>query len=219
MMAGATRLYRCRVLLVATLLWGPALAAPSVSVEALLPGMAVLLIDGSRHTLRAGERKLGVTLLSADARQAVLRIDGREHRLGVSERVSTRFETPAQREVRIPRNARMQYLTTAYINGRPLQVLVDTGANIVAMNAAHADAIGLEDWRDMRSAPVETAGAAVSGYMVQLRSIEVGGIRVDNVAATVIDGSQPSTPLLGMSYLRHVQMREQNGILTLSREW
>ena len=36
----------------------------------------------------------------------------------------------------IVRDARNQYRTTAAINGRPVQVLVDTGANVVALSAA-----------------------------------------------------------------------------------
>lgn len=193
-------------------------SAPAVSVEALLPRMAVLLIDGRRHTLRQGEQAAGVTLLAADAQQATLLIDGREHRLGVSDRVSANFAPPARREVQIARNARMQYLSTASINGRQLEVLVDTGANIVALSAEHAEQLGI-DWRAMPTAPVETAGATVLGYLVQLRTVDVGGIRVDNVAATVIEGSLPRIPLLGMSYLQHVQLRERNGVLTLSRDW
>ena len=55
--------------------------------------------------------------------------------------------------------------------------------------------------------------------MVTLRSVEVGGIRVENVRATVTAGEYPSTVLLGMSYLQHVELREREGVLSLSRAW
>jgi aspartyl protease family protein len=45
----------------------------------------------------------------------------------------------------------------------------------------------------------------------------VGGIEVENVLATVVEGNYPVTILLGMSYLKHVKLQEHNGVLTLSR--
>jgi aspartyl protease family protein len=54
-------------------------------------------------------------------------------------------------------------------------------------------------------------------YSVTLQSVSVGGIQVDNVPATVLEGVFPGTVLLGMSYLRHVKLQEHNGILSLTR--
>ncbi len=66
---------------------------------------------------------------------------------------------------------------------------------------------------------VETASGLVPARVVNLRFVDVGGIRVDNVQATVVEGSYPSTVLLGMSYLKHVDIKENNGVLSLSRAW
>ena len=68
-------------------------------------------------------------------------------------------------------------------------------------------------------------GSGNNGYSltidkaVTLRSVSVGGIRVENVQATVLEGDFPSTILLGMTYLQHVDMEENNGVLSLSRDW
>ena len=207
------------VLLFFAALWS--LQAPAqgqISVEALLPGMVVLTVDGQRHTLRRGATAAGVTLIEADAEEAVLEVGGERRRVGVSDRVSGAFMAPGVRQIDIPRNDRMQYQTTATINGRRVNVLVDTGANIVAMNDIQAQQVGIPAGAG-EATRVETAGNTLVGRSVQLESVDVGGIRVDNVRATVLDGEYPRMILLGMTYLEHVNLRERNGILSLSREW
>jgi aspartyl protease family protein len=200
------------------LLGALAAQAADVAVEALLPGLAVLQIDGQRVTLRAGQSHGEVTLLTADASSALLRVGGQEQRLGVSERISTQFTRPERPEISVRRDAQLQYRTTAEINGVRLPVLVDTGANIVALNAEQARAIGIAPDEGI-AGQVETAGSMVPARQVMLDSVVLGGIRVDAVAATVIDGPLPTTALLGMTFLRHVEMQEQNGVLTLKGRW
>lgn len=195
-----------------------AMAQAQVSVEALMPGMVVLTIDGKRHTLKRGASAAGVTLIDANAEEAVLEIAGEQRSLGVSDRVSGAFTAPDVRQIDIPRNDRMQYQTTALINGRRTDVLVDTGANIVAMNAAQAQRLGIPAGAG-QATRVETAGNTLVGRSVNLDVVDVGGIRVDNVRATVLEGDYPRMILLGMTYLEHVSLQERKGVLSLSRDW
>lgn len=192
--------------------------AASVTVEALLPNTAVLKINGQRKTLKAGASFQGVKLISADATAAMLEINGEHQRLGLNRNITTNYVAPERRELDIPRNDRMQYITTALLNGRNIQVLVDTGANVVAMNARQANALGI-DYKAGVPSKLETASSIIDAWIVNLQSVEVGGIRVENVRATVAEGGYPSTILLGMSYLQHVEMRERDGVLSLSRAW
>jgi aspartyl protease family protein len=189
-----------------------------LQVQALLPNTAVVKIDGRQYTLRAGDTEAGVKLISADSRQAIFEIDGTRHALGVSQHIGSHFSAPEKREVTIRRDDRLQYLTKANLNGVSMDVLVDTGANLVAMSTEHAVRIGIDYEAGVESA-VETAGGLNDAWLIKLRSVEVGGIKVENVEATVIDGDYPTIVLLGMSYLRHVEMRESGGILSLSRDW
>ncbi|MFT4769106.1 MAG: aspartyl protease family protein [Glaciecola sp.] len=189
-----------------------------IVVEALLPGLAVMQIDGNRVTLREGESQGGVLLVSADARSALIEIGGRQQQLRVSQRISGQFSEPEQRSLTIPRNDQMQYLTSAEINNVRIAMIVDTGANIIALNTRDALAVGIAEDEGV-AASVQTAGAIVPARRVVLDMVVVGGIRVDRVTATVIDGEQPSVALLGMSFLQHVEMQEQGGILTLRARW
>lgn len=191
-------------------------AAPSVTVEGIMPNAAVLKIDGQRKMLRVGETFAGVELLASRNDTVTLAIDGQRRVLGLSRYIGTRYREPEKRVVNIVRDERMQYLTTALLNGQRTPVMVDTGANIVALSADHADALGI-DYGDGEVSTVETASGLANAYRITLRSVDVGGIRVDNVAASVVEGGYPTTVLLGMSFLRHVSLQEDNGILSLSR--
>lgn len=224
MMPGAVVFARnCLLLLVVILSSAFVLAqspatATAVHVEALLPNTAVLMINGQRKTLRTGDSFQGVTLISADSRAAVLEINGKRQKVALNRLITTDYATPETRRVDIPRNNRMQYVTTARINGRTAPVIVDTGANIVAMNSSQAERLGI-DYRSGDPTRLETASQVVEAWLVNLPSVEVGGIRVDNVRASVMEGNFPGTILLGMSYLEHVELQEKDGVLSLFRGW
>ena len=213
--AAATVFLACALSLAVSSAWaGP----PDVEVEALFTDAAVLRINGQRKMLRTGQSFGGVTLVAAHSRTATVEVDGATRELGLSRRVGTNYQAAQSRVVEIPRDAQLQYQTTATINGKRVQVLVDTGANVVAMNSRHAAALGV-DYRAGLPGQVETAGGILRAWQVTLRSVDVGGIQVDGVQASVVEGDFPVDVLLGMTFLRHVEMQETNGVLSLSRSW
>ena len=191
-------------------------ASTSVEVEALLGDTAVLMINGQRKTLQVGESFAGVTLVAAQPTTATLEIEGHAQTVGLSQRVGTTFHEAQEQIVTIPRDAMMQYQTNATINGRGVMVMVDTGANMVAISSQQAKAMNI-DYSAGTLAQVETASGLTGAHAVTLQSVSVGGIQVDNVPAMVVEGAYPGTILLGMSYLRHVKLQEHNGVLSLSR--
>jgi aspartyl protease family protein len=192
--------------------------SPRIEVEALATDAAVLQIDGQRKMLRVGQSFQGVTLIAAYSRTATLEIEGERIVLGISRRIGSNYEEPKAQVVEIRRDASLQYQTRATINGHAVQVLVDTGANVVAINSTQARQLGV-DYESGSQARVETASGRVRGWGVTLRTVNVGGIKVENVQATVLEGDFPSTILLGMTYLQHVDIKENGGVLSLSRSW
>ena len=120
---------------------------PEVGVQGLLEGAAIIDVSGESKLIRVGQSLNGVTLVEANSKRAIVEIDGVHHTLTMSQRISSTYQTPEPRKVVIRRDEKMQYQTTASMNGRSMRVLVDTGANIVAMNQAHARAIGLPPQR------------------------------------------------------------------------
>ncbi|MDB6061447.1 MAG: hypothetical protein JWM78_1550 [Verrucomicrobiaceae bacterium] len=194
--------------------------AASVEVQALMADAALLKIDGQQHMLRNGQRSPeGVLLVSADPRHALVEIDGKRTSLTLSQRIAGSFAESDQTEVRIERNARQQYLTSAEINGRRTMVAVDTGANVVAISGDEARSMGIDYKKIGVPSQVTTASGVHSAYRVQLDKVVVGGIAINFVQATIIDGSFPETVLLGMTYLQHVGMREDNGVMYLRQKY
>lgn len=191
-------------------------SAPSIEVEGLMPNTAILLINGERKMLKVGQTHNGVTLVQAYSKTATLKVDGKQMVVGLSRRVGSVYKKSATRDVRIQRDAQLQYRTTAQINGRRLQVLVDTGANVMALSSKHAQLLGIDHYKGV-PVSVETAGGIVAAWTVTLNSVDVGGIRVNSVAATVLEGDFPNTVLLGMTYLKHVKMQENQGVITLTQ--
>ena len=194
-------------------------AAPTVEARGLMRDMAVLVIDGRERILRVGERSGAVELLAADPSRARVRVGETVVELGLSERAGGGFEEPAQRSVRITRDRQGHFRVAGTIEGQPVSFLVDTGATVLAMSSLHARQLGIDYARDNTPTRVVTAAGPAPSYYVELESVEVGGLRVRGVRAAVVEGGYPLEILLGMSFLRHVGLRERAGVLTLTQDF
>ncbi|MCP4465405.1 MAG: TIGR02281 family clan AA aspartic protease [Halioglobus sp.] len=190
--------------------------ALSVQVLAILGKTVVLVIDGQQQTLNVGESVSDVTLVAAQPTAATLDIAGETRTVHPSQTISTQFEAPREQVVTIVRDARLQYQTGAVINGRRAQVIVDTGANLVALSSTQARQMNI-DYSSGRPSRVQTASGLGEAYAITLDTVSIGGIEIRNVPATVVKGDYPDMILLGMSYLRHVSMKEKDGVLSLFR--
>ena len=198
----------------------PASAQTNIQVRGLFKGSAVLEIDGKQRLLKVGKTSPeGVTLMAADPRKAVIEIAGEQRTLGLSQQISGSYQVAEKREFSVPINGVNQYITTAQINGRRTEVLIDTGANIIAMNSMAAKRLGLVYPAGAPSTTVATASGTAAAHLVKLNSIDVGGITANNVDAIIIEGDYPQLILLGMSYLEHVNLREESGILYLKSKY
>lgn len=89
----------------------------------------------------------------------------------------------------------------ARVRGRPIPVVVDTGATVVAINLATARQLGVTPAANARRAEVQTANGRVMATAVVLPDVTLGGIRVNNVQAVVLPDNALDTTLLGMSFL------------------
>lgn len=210
-----------RLLIGASLLMAQtsAFAVGAIEVQALMSEAALLRIGDRQRMLRNGQRSPeGVLLVSADPRRAVIEVDGQRKELKLSQRISGNFDAVDTSEVRIDRNMHAQYLTTASINGRLTSVMVDTGANTVALSGVQAASLGI-NYRRGTPTQVTTASGVATAYAVQLDNIAVGGVTVPYVPAVVIEGAFPSVILLGMTFLQRVGMREENGALFLKQKF
>ena len=95
---------------------------------------------------------------------------------------------------------------------------MDTGATSVALSARQASQLGI-DYRQGRLSTVTTASGRAKAYQVTLKTVAVGSIVVSAVPAVVVEGDYPAIILLGMTYLRHVEMSEKDGLLVLQAKF
>lgn len=116
------------------------------------------------------------------------------------------------REVLLHRNRAGHYVTSGTVNGAPVEFLLDTGATDVALSAATAQKLGLR-----RGAPVSlaTANGIARGYRTVLDFVSVGGIRQERVRAVISPGIGGDMVLLGMSFLKHLELIQRDGTLLL----
>ncbi len=192
--------------------------AKNVEVKGLFSGSALIIVDGEQKLLKRGKSFNGVTLVTADSEKAVLEVDGERHTLGLSKRISSSYQKAEVAEVRLQQSHGGHYVTPARINNRPVSVMVDTGATTVAMSLPQAKALGI-DYRNGALTPISTANGYTEGYLVNLRSVTVGTVTVNNVDALVSVGDFPKTILLGNSYLSKVKMFRENGVLVLQNQY
>ncbi len=93
------------------------------------------------------------------------------------------------------------YYATADVNGRALDVMVDTGASVVALTYEDAERAGLRLKRSDFTARVNTANGPAAVAPVMLDSVSIGRITVRDVRAAVSEPGRLEKTLLGMSFL------------------
>lgn len=114
-------------------------------------------------------------------------------------------------EVMLDSDRQGHFIATGLINGRDVTFLVDTGATLVSVPDGLADQLGLE-----RQAPIrlDTAAGTVQGWLTELDEVRLGDIVQRQVRAAINPGRH-ETVLLGMSFLRELEMTQRDGELLL----
>ena len=106
----------------------------------------------------------------------------------------------------------------AQVNGTPLPAIIDTGATSVSMNSEDAYRMGIDYMRGRRVV-AQTASGSSTAYLVTFASVQVGEIVLTNVPGSVIEVGNRELPivLIGMSFLRNVDMRRSGDTMLLER--
>ena len=200
----------------------PASAIKSLSVYALFNNKAILIIDGQKRMMKAGEiSQEGLMLVSSTTKSAVIRIDGKEETIGLNINPATEeMSVGSENNVSIGETVTLSmggggfFHAEGEINGKAVMFLVDTGANTVAMNVSTARSLDI-DYEAGRKSIASTANGNVMMYRVILEKVSVGPIEVDNVQAAVIQDPGPADILLGMSFLSNLEMNRVGSTMEL----
>lgn len=107
-------------------------------------------------------------------------------------------------EVELRRNWDGHFRADARVNGRPLNMMVDTGASMVLIPFERANAIGIDPELLRFSMRVSTANGDSFVAPVRLSTVQVGPIVLRDVEAAVTHRGRLDTPLLGMSFIEEL---------------
>jgi aspartyl protease family protein len=117
-------------------------------------------------------------------------------------------------ELVLQRNRDGHYVADGEINGRPVVFLVDTGATWVALPTTLARQL------EVRRGPavtVQTANGPATGFQTRLDSVKLGPIEMQDIGAIVTDGMDDNMVLLGMNFLKRLELIQRGDTLTLRR--
>jgi len=194
--------------------------ATEVNVIGLFSGKAMVSINGGRQqVLAAGETSPeGVKLISADSAAAVLEIDGKRQTLAMGQAANIQSAAGSGNPTTVlTSDARGHFITSGSINGASVRMMVDTGATFVSMSSAEARRIGLSYLGGARGV-VSTANGIVPAYRVTLNTVKVGNITLYQVEGLVQESSMPFA-LLGMSFLKRLEMKRDGSSMTLVKKY
>ena len=208
-----------RVLIGLLALCAPAWAV-DVSVVALFPGKAMLVVDkGKPRTLRAGETYAGVTLISSTSDEATVSINGKQQRLHIGEGAYSALSVQSERAtVILASDKNGHFISSGSINGASVRFLVDTGATMVAMNVDEARRAGVNYLAGERGYS-QTANGVTPIYRVKLAQVTLGDITLRDIDGVVHENGALPVVLLGMSFLGKLEMRREGDSLTLTKRY
>jgi aspartyl protease family protein len=122
------------------------------------------------------------------------------------------------RAVELKAGAFGHYRAQAEINGRPIDVLIDSGASLVVLSYEDAERVGLRLRAEDYSQRVSTANGATRVAPVTLDRIGIGDISVRHVEAAVSEPGKLGQSLLGMTFLGRLQRVDMRGGVLVLQE-
>lgn len=114
--------------------------------------------------------------------------------------------------VRLSASRQGHYLLPGAVNGVPVQFLVDTGATQVVIPAHLTSRLELDRGRPLRA---KTAAGWITVYQTELSSINLAGIQLENIPASLNPAMRGDEILLGMSALTQLELSIAQDTLTL----
>lgn len=117
-------------------------------------------------------------------------------------------------QVILKRNRAGHYVANGRINGHEVVFLLDTGATDVAMSGELAKKLALPRGPQRMS---QTANGSVMSWQTRLSEVGLGDITLTNVSASVLPSMGGDEVLLGMSFLKRLELIQRGDQLTLRK--
>jgi aspartyl protease family protein len=115
---------------------------------------------------------------------------------------SSRGAASEATDVVVARSSDRHFYADAQVNGHPVHFMIDTGASETALTEDDAKAVGIPFDPNNFEVIGDGASGMVRGQYVQLKSIELNGIKQQDAKVVVVQGADVS--LLGQPFLENV---------------
>ncbi len=151
------------------------------------------------------------------ATSVLLGINPEQHQVAAQGRHHAKLHTAAGprriggRNVTLKAERSGHFLAHAMVNGRPIQVMVDTGATIVALTYDDAQRAGIFVRPADFTHRVSTANGTARVAPITVQRIAIGDIEVHDVRAAVSEPGKLHMTLLGMAFLGRLSRTEIRG--------
>lgn len=192
--------------------------AADIAVVGLFPGKAVLVVNGgSPKTFAVGSMVTPeVKLLAATESAVTIAINDKKQTIALGQHINRIAPTSAASVV-LQANGQGHFMVQGQINGGTIQMLVDTGATMIALSEADAQRLGI-NYKAGQPGRVNTANGSVPVYRVKLDTVKISSIELNQVDAVVQQAGLPFA-LLGMSFLNRMEMRRDGEQMTLTKRF
>jgi len=129
-----------------------------------------------------------------------------------NERPEVVYASDGAAEVVLLQNRQGHYIVDGKINDHWATFVVDTGATNISIPAALAEQMGLKEGYPEKT---RTASGDVVVYRIVLESVKLGAIELRNITAHINPHMNGKAVLLGMSFLKHLEMVQKDNKLTI----
>jgi len=116
-----------------------------------------------------------------------------------------------ERSVTLKANRGGHFYTRAYINGRPIAVLVDTGATNVALTYEDAERLGIRPHSSDFTLTARTANGIARAAPIEIDSLRIGDVEVKDLRGSIAEPGKQHITLLGMEFIRKLERFELRG--------
>jgi aspartyl protease family protein len=203
--------------LLACLLFAPPLAAQEVGLAGIMGNKAMLIINGGQpEAVRVGETLDGVKVVSIQGDQVIVEIGGRKRPLRIGQQASGAAADGSGKIV-LAADGNGHFYTNGTINGASIRFIVDTGATMIFLGAGDARRLGL-DFNGGERGFSQTANGQVQVSRVKLNTVSIGNITLHQVDAAISEKDMPFA-LLGMSFLKRMEIQQDGATMTLRQRY
>lgn len=174
----------------------------------------VIKVNGHNRILARGQKsKEDIEVLSFNRNEVLVRVHGKRYRY---KKKSIALEDEVTIPLTdVPAIGLSGYYISGFINGKKTGFQVDTGATVVALTLKDAKRLNIRLHKKDRITVGLAGGIKGEGWKTTLDSVRLGDIEIKNVSAIVIKSRQDVNVLLGMSFLKKLEISQSKDKMIL----